>query len=230
MPVQTGFERHFSELGALFLTDASELSVRLRTVKAFVFDWDGVFNAGVKSDGAGSGFSEADSMGTNLLRYALWRRDSRLARMAVITGEENRSARAFALREHFDAVYWGVKDKTRALAHFCAACALTPGEVVCLIDDVNDLGLAANCAIRVLVRRRAGVLLQDYVARRGLCDYITAMTPDRCAVREVAELVLGLLGCFDAVVESRTAFDADYRRYFAERQAVSTELHDFSER
>jgi 3-deoxy-D-manno-octulosonate 8-phosphate phosphatase (KDO 8-P phosphatase) len=229
MPVSTGFEKRFSELGALFLTGAAELRARLDSVRALVFDWDGVFNPGAKTSAAGSGFSEADSMGTNLLRYALWRRDGQLPRAAVVTGEENPSARAFALREHFDAVYWRVKDKARALESFCSAYELSPRNVLCIVDDVNDLGLAAQCGLRVLVRRDAGVLLHEYVARRGLCDYVTAMPADRYAVREVAELMLGLLGAFDAVVESRRAFDAEYRRYFDCRQAVATELHDAAE-
>jgi 3-deoxy-D-manno-octulosonate 8-phosphate phosphatase (KDO 8-P phosphatase) len=57
-----------------------------------------------------------------------------------------------------------------------------------------------------------------------LCDYITAHPPERNAVREVCELLLGLLGSFDAVVASRVAWDDDYARYFAARQAVATQL------
>jgi hypothetical protein len=45
-------------------------------------------------------------------------------------------------------------------------------------------------------------------------------------VREVCELLLGLLGAFDAVVASRVAWDASYAAYFAARQAVATELVD----
>ena len=86
--------------------------------------------------------------------------------------------------------------------------------------------MAFGCGIRVLVRRNASPLLHDYVMRQHLCDYITAHTPERNAVREVCELLLGLLGSFDAVVASRVAWDDDYARYFAERQAVATELID----
>jgi 3-deoxy-D-manno-octulosonate 8-phosphate phosphatase (KDO 8-P phosphatase) len=93
-----------------------------------------------------------------------------------------------------------------------------------VFDDVNDLGMAFACGIRVLVRRDASPLLRDYVARQHLCDYITAHTPDRNAVRETCELLLGLLGSFDSVVASRVAWDADYDRYFTARQRVATEL------
>jgi 3-deoxy-D-manno-octulosonate 8-phosphate phosphatase (KDO 8-P phosphatase) len=56
--------------GALLVASAGELRARLAGVRAFLFDWDGVFNTGLKSDGSPSGFSEADSMGTNLIRFA----------------------------------------------------------------------------------------------------------------------------------------------------------------
>ena len=61
-------------------------------------------------------------------------------------------------------------------------------------------------------------------SRNGICDYITGTEADRYAIREVAELLLGLMGSFDAVVQSRTAFDAQYAEYFSARQAVVTHL------
>ena len=101
----------FRELGGTFLTDAAELSKRLEAVRALVFDWDGVFNLGAKGEGASSGFSEADSMGTNMLRYGLWRRDGALPITAIVTGVDNSTAESFAKREHFHAIYRGVANK-----------------------------------------------------------------------------------------------------------------------
>jgi 3-deoxy-D-manno-octulosonate 8-phosphate phosphatase KdsC-like HAD superfamily phosphatase len=95
-----------------------------------------------------------------------------------------------------------------------------------VFDDVNDLGMAFACGIRVLVRRDASPLLQDYVARYGLCDYITAHAADAYAVRETAELLLGLLSSFDTVVAARVAWDAEYVRFFAQRQGVVTDYVD----
>ena len=86
--------------------------------------------------------------------------------------------------------------------------------------------MAFGCGIRVLVRRDASPLLHDYVARQGLCDYITAHPAERHAVREVCELLLGLLGSFDAVVASRVAMDPVYMGYFAARQSVKTQIID----
>ena len=76
------------------------------------------------------------------------------------------------------------------------------------------------------MQRSASPLLRQYVVRQGLCDYVTAHSGERHAVREVCELLLGLLGSFDAVVASRVAWDRDFAAYFAARQALTTEFVD----
>lgn len=219
-------EAAFTRLGGQFVLPAAALATRLESARALVFDWDGVFNSGAKGESTSSTFSEPDSMGINLLRFALWRRDARLPPLAVITGENNASARQFAQREHFDAVYYGARSKGEVLAPFCASHGLDAREVVCVFDDVNDLALAEQCGVRALVRRPSSPLLQRYAERRGLCDYVTAAGSSGNAVREIAELVLGLLGAFETAVESRMRFDDEYARYFSARQAVETALHD----
>jgi 3-deoxy-D-manno-octulosonate 8-phosphate phosphatase (KDO 8-P phosphatase) len=216
----------FGKLGGTFVTPIGTLVERARTLRGLVSDWDGVFNQGAKGEGAVSTYSEPDSMGTNLLRYALWRRHGALPIAALITGMENPSARHFALREHFHAIYFGSRNKTAAIEALCRTHSCSSDQFLCIFDDVNDLGMAFACGIRVFVQRSASPLLREYVVRQGLCDYVTAHTAERHAVREVCELVLGLLGSFDAVVASRVAWDRDYAAYFAARQAQPTELVD----
>jgi 3-deoxy-D-manno-octulosonate 8-phosphate phosphatase (KDO 8-P phosphatase) len=165
-------------------------------------------------------------MGTNLLRYALWRNGRELPIAALITGADNPSARVFAEREHFHAIYYGSRNKTAAIEALCATHRCSSDRLVCMFDDVNDLGMAFACGIRVYVQRAASPLLREYVVRQGLCDYVTAHSAERHAVREVCELLLGLLGAFDAVVASRVAWDRDYAAYFAARQALTTEFVD----
>jgi 3-deoxy-D-manno-octulosonate 8-phosphate phosphatase (KDO 8-P phosphatase) len=227
MTQEVELEARFSKLGGVFLTPVRVLCERLRQTRGLVSDWDGVFNPGAKGEGAASTYSEPDSMGINMLRYALWReRGGELPLAALITGAENPSARAFALREHFHAIYYGARNKTAAIESLCATHNVSSEQLICMFDDVNDLGMAFGCGIRVFVQRSASPLLRDYVARQNLCDYITAHPAERYAVREVCELLLGLLGSFDAVVASRVAWDRDYAKYFAERQAVATEFVD----
>ena len=90
----------------------------------------------------------------------------------------------------------------------------------------TSLCMAFACGIRVFVQRTASPLLRVYVVRQGLCDYVTAHSSERHAVREVCELLLGLLGSFEAVVASRVAWDPSYAEYFAQRQALATEFID----
>ena len=216
-------EKYFSALGAVFVTPRREFLERLRRIRALLFDWDGVFNPGLKGEGVANTFTEPDSMGTNLLRYALWRANGSLPVTIIVSGAENPSARKFAVRERFTAVYTNVLDKSRVIAQIRKTYGIEGAEIACVFDDVNDLAVAAECGLRCLVRRDASPLLQDFVAEHGLCDYITAMGSDRHAVREVAELMMGLLGDFDAIAASRMRFDSDYTTYFNARQAVQTE-------
>lgn len=215
-------EMYFSALGAVFVTPRGEFLERLRAIRALLFDWDGVFNPGLKGEGVANTFTEPDSMGTNLLRYALWRANGSLPVTVIVSGADNPSARKFATREHFTAVYTNVLDKSRVIAEIRKTHGIEGAEIACVFDDVNDFAVAAECGLRCLVRRDASPLLQDFVAERGFCDYITAMGADRNAVREVAELMIGLLGDFDAIAASRMRFDEDYARYFTDRQAVQT--------
>ena len=75
-----------------FVNSASDIEKRLSKAKAFIFDWDGVFNNGFKLGQAGSGFSEVDSMGTNLLRYSHHLISGKLPVTAIISGEKNDTA------------------------------------------------------------------------------------------------------------------------------------------
>ncbi len=223
-PHDPGPLARFSELGGIFLTDVEELARRLEAVRALVFDWDGVFNLGAKGAGTESGFREADSMGTNMLRYGLWRRDGALPVTAIITGADNPTAESFARREHFNAVCRGVANKSEVIDRLCIAYDLKKTQIACVFDDINDLGMAAECGARFLVRRDASPLLTDFVSRNDYCDYITAAEADGYAVRECTELMLGVMGAFESVVRSRAAHDEDYQRYFSTRQSIETEL------
>lgn len=215
-------DRHFTDLGAEFVIAADQLAHRLLKIRAVVFDWDGVFNDGSKGAGVTSSFSEADSMGTNLLRYGLRLHHQRMPVAAVISGEKNHSAREFVLREHFDCLYTGVKNKRAAIDHLCSLFELEPSTIGCVFDDVNDLAMADACGVRFMIRRPASPLFADYARTHGLCDYVSGSRSGHCAVREVSELVLGLLGQHAQVVGSRMAFDSSYRDYFDRRQTITS--------
>ena len=214
--VQTAFE----SIGGSFVMPPTEIAAVLQQCRGVVFDWDGVFNSGRKGVSTESDFTEADSMGTNMLRYGLWRIVGKLPFTAIISGENNKSAIRFAGREHFDSVYTGIKDKRNVIEHLSEQNGIDAKELICVFDDINDLGMAELCGVRLLVRRDASPLLREYATQHSLCDYVTGSA--EYAVREVCELVLGLLGAHDDVVQSRVAYDEEYQRYFQARQAVTT--------
>ena len=218
----------FADLGADFLLSAAQMQRRLESIRAFVFDWDGVFNEGTKSEGAPGSFSEPDSMGTNMLRYAYWRARGELPTCALISGANNPTAKYFARREHFDAVFCGFTDKATAFDQLCERYSLQRAQIAWVFDDVNDLGVAQDCGLRCLVRRRASPLLREFAATRGLIDYVTAAESGCYPVREVTELLLGLLGGYPEVFASRSRCDATYLEYFAARQSVRTTSVDAS--
>ena len=214
--------RHFADQGGVFVVTPEELTRKLKTIQALIFDWDGLFNDGSKGTGNASTFSEADSMGTNMLRYGLWMQNSRVPVSVLITGAKNSTAVDFAEREHFNAIFSGIGHKSKAVDYICSEYNLSPQALACVFDDINDLAMAKRCGVRCLVQRQASPLFSQYVQDGGYCDYVTAQKTGRYAVREISELILGLCGLFEKVVDSRVAVDQAYRDYLERRQAIAT--------
>ena len=79
-------ESVFTEIGGVFLTDTTQISLKLKSIKAFVFDWDGVFNNAVKNENKSSTFNEADSMGTNLVLFIYFLLNNKMPACAIISG------------------------------------------------------------------------------------------------------------------------------------------------
>ncbi len=212
----------FENLGGQFCTPVSQLTERLATIKAFVYDWDGVFNNAVKNENKSSNFNEADSMGTNMLRFSHYLKTQQLPKTAIISGEKNEFAFYFSEREHFDACYYKVPNKIIALDHFCEQHNLKREEVCYTFDDVLDLSIAAVCGLRIMINRKANPLFKNYLVKNQLADYITAAESGNFAVREASELLMGLNQNYDDCMDERKDFSELYRKYLAERQAQET--------
>src|ERR1043165_6093942 len=210
----------FTELGGTFCRPFAEFKDRLSKIKAYVFDWDGVFNDGIKTMQGGSPFSEIDAMGTNMLRFGHWMAKGQLPYVAVITGEENPTAQYLAQSEHFHSVSFKSSNKLVAFEHFLRENHLYTSEVAFVYDDVLDLGVAEKCGLRFLVKHKANPLFQNYANKNDLAEYITSS--DTHAVREVCELVLGTSQKYDEAIEKRSHFDVSYQRYLNERNQLKT--------
>lgn len=218
----------FEEMGAEFLMQPAKISERMETIKAFIFDWDGVFNNGIKEASGGSTFSEIDSMGTNLLRFSWFLVNKKMPLSAVISGERNETAFFFCRREHFHTSYHKVADKRIALQHFCETHQIKPHEVCYFFDDVLDLGIASVAGLRVLIPRKASTLFTGFVKQNQLADYITGNTSGNHAIREACEMLMASAGMFEKTIGLRMNYDEAYKEYVALRNAVPTNFYTLS--
>jgi len=200
-----------------FLAPPAAILEKLHGVKAFVFDWDGVFNNGAKDNGGSSPFNEVDAMGTNLLRFNHYLRNKSVPVTAIISGEMNKAAFSLAKREHFEAVYYNIKHKKEALDHLCSFKNILPSEVAYFFDDVLDLAIAEHCGLRIMMHRASNPLLLNLVQEKNMADYITAADGGNNGLRESAELLMGLTGSYDDTIMQRVHNSEHYRQYIVIR-------------
>ena len=78
-----------------FLTPPANIEAKLEKIKAYIFDWDGVFNNGQKDENNTSLFNEIDAMGINMLRFNHYKRKGAMPIFGIITGERNSAAHTF---------------------------------------------------------------------------------------------------------------------------------------
>lgn len=208
-----------------FISSAEAIQAKLEGIKAFIFDWDGVFNNGEKDAEGTSPFNEVDAMGTNMLRFNHYLRTNKNPIIAIISGEQNKAAKALAKREHFHAVYSGIKFKQEGLNHLCRIFGIKHEEVAFVFDDVLDLSVAKNCGLRIMVGRKANPLLTGFAVQRNIVDYITACAGNEHAVREAVELLTGLSGKYAETIEHRMDFTNTYQRYLKDRNTIETAFY-----
>ena len=215
-------ETLFVDRGAKFALSINKFANTLNRIRAFILDWDGVFNAGEKGDDQGSPFSEIDSMGLNMLRFAFYLKFDFIPAVFIITGENNQLALQLSKREHFNGVYFKINDKIKALAHVERNFGYTKEETGFVFDDILDLSVAEQVAIRYLIKRDSNPLLNQYIVNNKLADYYSAQQGGSNAVREICELNIGLLGNFEKVVDQRTAYSEIYKEYLSKRNDIVT--------
>ena len=220
----TEIENLYSFIGGRFLTPSGEIQAKLYNIKAFVFDWDGVFNDGQKDAGGSSNFSEVDSMGTNLLRFSHFLKQGGLPITAIISGEKNETAFYFSQRECFNYSFFKVPHKKAALDFICEKENINPCEVAYFFDDVLALPIAELCGIRVLVNQKANPLFTQYCIKNKLVDYLTANCGGHFAIRESTELLCGLNDNFNEVIKDRVQNSVHYQTYIQARRQIKPEF------
>ncbi|AEI48132.1 phosphatase [Runella slithyformis] len=215
----------FCAQGGEFITSTALFSEKLKKIKAFIFDWDGVFNDGTKNEQGTSNFSEVDSMGINLLRFGWWLHTPEMPYTAVISGERNVTSFQLVQREHYNSCYFRIKHKIAALEHFMNIYDLKPEQVAFFFDDALDLSIAEKCGLRIMVRHQGNPLFRQYVIENGLVDYITGQVGGAFAVREGCELLLGLRQIHDHTITKRLDFYPEYDQYLSERQLIESSFY-----
>ena len=208
-----------------FLVSPAALQAKLFKIKAYVSDWDGVFNNGAKHEDGSSPFSEIDAMGTNMLRFNHYLRTNTTPFTAIITGEKNKAAFSLPKREHFNAVYYSIRHKADALKHFCDMHHLQPYEVAYFFDDIPDLSVAEHCGVRIMIGRPANPLLINFAKEHQLADYITYYNGNNMAVREISELLTGIAGLYTEMVKERMHYTATYQEYLGLRNQPVTQYY-----
>ena len=210
----------FTDRGGVFATSPSVFLSKAQQIKCLIFDWDGVFNSGVKGDGVFSNFSEVDSMGLNILRFGHKIFSNQILIAGIISGENNPSTEKFVNREHLNFKCLGFKNKTEGLSIVLKKYGITPDQTAFVFDDILDLSVAKECGLRFKISRNATPMFDKYVETNQLADYITANAGSEFAVREICELLLASFGVYNRAVDSRIAFDSDYANYIAERNSI----------
>lgn len=215
----------FEAKGGEFVSSPFSMKNRLQNIKAIICDWDGVFHNGYKNEHGSSSFSEADSMGMNMLRFGLYlEHNSTLPQTIIITGENNETAYYWAEREHLDLVIFKLKNKVEALPFLKKQFNLEPEEILFVFDDILDLSLAKQVGLRMLVTRSSNPNFITYCKENNLCDYVTGHSGNEHALREISELCLKLLGRFDETIQKRVEYSGDYQPYIETRNEVETEI------
>ncbi len=214
----------FQKIGGDFILSPQLMAKQLQSIKAFVFDWDGVFNDSIKGKERTAGFSEADAMGLHILRYAYWRMNREIPKIVIITGQKNESACHFAEREHFHHVFYNFKNKAIPLQQCMERYSLQRNEVATIFDDIIDYPLAMQSGIRFLIRRSSNPLFMSYFKKNGLADYITGHSSPHHPVREICELILGLLDVYDETLSTRFTEPLLYNEFDQAKQSIITNL------
>ena len=214
----------YKEMGAAFITDPQILQKKLLDIKAFVFDWDGVFNTGHKGIGNPSPFSEPDASGITLMRYAYERANGSFPAIAIITGEGNENALDLAEREFYNAIYLKSSNKAESVAHLAEKLGIQVNQIACFYDDYNDMPMARVCGLRFMINKSSNLLYKSFMASSGWCSYITANVQPNNPIREVTELIMGLLGQYKNCGNSRAHFDQDFKDFLQKRKQIKPEV------
>lgn len=210
----------FVKHGGEFVLTPFEIQEKLKSIKAFIFDWDGVFNSGRKGKYSTSDFTEGDAMGINMLRFSFYLKVGFNPLMFIATGAQNPTAIEFTKRENFNAVFFSVLKKADVLPVLKQTFDLEPDQCAFIFDDILDLSLAQRCGLRFYVRKHSNPILNRYILNHRLCEYMTGNDGSSNAIREICELIISLHENYDDAIGNRAGFSPVYDAFNKSRKSI----------
>jgi 3-deoxy-D-manno-octulosonate 8-phosphate phosphatase (KDO 8-P phosphatase) len=64
----------------------------------------------------------------------------------------------------------------------------------------------------------------DYIKQNKICNYISGLSGENHAVREICELLIGLSGDYNRTIELRIQFKGEYEEYLSKRNTINTDI------
>ncbi len=117
-----------------------------------------------------------------------------------------------------------VVNKTDAINHLCKRQNITPAQIACVFDDMNDLSMARVCGLRFMIKKSSNPGFQSFVVNNNMCDYITGNEQPNYPLREICELIIALTGNYEPCILSRSNFDEPYKKYLEQKKSVKPNL------
>ena len=172
---------------------------KLRKIKAFVFDVDGVLtDGGILATPEGDLLRVFDSKDSFALRMAYMKG----YHVGIITGgvSESIKLRFRTCGVPMENIYLGSRAKIEDLEDFCSRHNLTADQVMYFGDDLPDIPVMLECG--------CGVSPCDAVPEAlAAADYVTTRPGGKGCAREMIEMVLKLHGKWELDVQ-------DYKKKF----------------
>lgn len=172
---------------------------RLKRIKAFVFDVDGVFtDGGILADLNGELYRTFDCKDGFGLRMAFMKG----YKIGVITGGRSESVRKRFLQTGVpqEDVYLGSRDKIEDFEDFCRKYDLLADEIMYFGDDLPDIPVMQICG--------CAVAPSDAVEEaKEAADYVSSKPGGKGCVRETIEMTMKLQGTWELDVQ-------EYKRKF----------------
>lgn len=172
---------------------------KLKGIKAFVFDIDGVFtDGGILATAEGDLYRTFDSKDGFGIRMAYMKG----YKLGIISGGSSESIR-LRFRQcgiKPEDVYLGSRDKIEDFEDFCRKHDLLPDEILFMGDDLPDIPVMRICGCGVAPSDAVDDVLE-------IADYISTKSGGKGCVRQVVEMVMKLQGTWELDV-------LDYKQKF----------------